>query len=256
MQARGWRSNRIAVVAALIIVAGGGSRTAIAAEAYDLVLNVPPGDKLAYRLDSRSEGVFQGSKFLNTVQADVEVARVTGARSDNLIFAIEFVHVEAFAFNGTERVPQKLGLDGRKVQVEVTMRGHVVQVAPPDGVSQTQAQLLENFANAIFLELPPKPVKVRETWKIQLAHSGTSGTGDYTLAAAGPKADAKNGPQVAKLVGHLQVAGTSPPLQGTGQVECEVALSGGYVVASKGRVQLKGADGASIVQSYELALKH
>jgi hypothetical protein len=244
------RSTHVIRTGLVVLALAGLWGRAAAADSYDLLLNVPPDETLAYRLDSRSEGTYQGSKFLNTVQADVEVRRAAGARSDNLVFTIAFLRVEAFAHNGAERVPQKLGLDGRTVQVEVTMRGRVVKVEPPGDVNDMQKQLLENFANAIFLELPAKPVKVGDTWKIQLANSGGSGIGNYKLTGTATK----NSTKIAKLDGQLKVEGTAPPLHGTGHAESEVAIHGGYVVAAKGSVQLQG-DGPSIVQTYELALK-
>ena len=49
-------------------------------------------------------------------------------KSDNLVFEVRFVKVQAMARQGAESGPQELGLNGMKTRVEVTPTGRVVRV--------------------------------------------------------------------------------------------------------------------------------
>lgn len=240
-----------ALAGALVLLAGVGPARAGGAT-YDLVLDVPAGKLLHYRLDSQSDGNFQGSAFTQMVVADVEMSRVDDPKAANPVFLLHFLKVEASARQGGELQPQEFGLDGMKAQVEVTKRGRVVKVDAPPEASDVQRHLLANFADALYVELPETPVKVGDSWKLDLSKGGgaTSGKGDFTLESV----DTKQGVQVAKISGDVEVANQSPALAGKGHMQSEIAIAGGYALLAKGSVDLKG-DGPSIVQSFELKLK-
>jgi len=246
LRSRTFASMRAAALAGLALAFA--MRAEAAPKSYDLLLNVAPDRVLKYRLDSQSDGTYQGSTFKNTVMAEVEIQHLTDVKSDNLVFLVHFLQVQAASQQGDHRSPQSLELDGVKTQVEVTTRGRVLKVTPQADVTPMQQRLLENFANAFFLELPDKPVKVGDTWTIELNKTGGgTGTGAFRLDAV----DAKS--ETAQLTGNLHVTSESPALEGKGQVACSVAVQGGYTLSSKGKIDLSG-DGPSIVQSYELKL--
>ncbi len=47
---------------------------------------------------------------------------------------------------------------------------------------------------------------------------------------------------------------TAPPLTGKGTYEGNVAVEGGYILSSKGSMDLEGAEGTSVQQTFELKL--
>lgn len=217
-----------------------------------LVLDPAANKPYRYKLDTEQEANMQGAVFTTNMVAEATMTRATEGKGDNLLVDIVFSKVEGSMKQGDRLEPLSMSLDGTKARAEVTPQGKVVRVEAPEGVTGQQKQILENLVDAFFVELPPNPVSVNDTWKVSLADpaEGRQGVGDFTLE----KIDKKQGVEVAHLNGKVTMESKEPPLKGKGTVESDVATTGGYVVAAKGTVTVEPVEGPTIVQSFELKL--
>jgi len=224
---------------------------AVAGKSIDLVLDVPVGRGFRYRIAQDAEGTFNGIPFSTMLSAELEVTRVA-SEGENLHFQVVFAKTEASRRLGSDTEPQDLGLDGMKADVEVTAHGRLVKLDPPTGATADQRSLLTRLADAVFVELPSESVGPDDTWQLDLSkrEEGLTATGDYVLDSV----DTKNGVQVAKISGQMKMHAAQPEANGKGHAQAEVAVVGGYLLSSKGSVDVEPKEGPTVTQSYEIHL--
>jgi hypothetical protein len=242
---------RASIAVALGLLAG-VSGPALAGKPVDLVLALPAGTTLHYKLAQDTEGTYNGLPVGGMVRADLDVSRVD-SEGENIRVQVVFLRVEASRKMGDEVQAQELGLDGMKGQAEITKHGKLVKFDAPLEATKEQQLLLTKLADAVFVELPPKPVETDDTWTIDLSDKAQTitGSGEYVLESV----DTKDGVQVAKISGETKVQSETPAVTGKGRTQAEIAVPGGYPLLVKGSIDLTPAEGPTMTQSYEIRLE-
>jgi hypothetical protein len=238
----------IAVAAALV---AGASLPALAEKPVDLVLSVPAGKTFHYKLDNQTEINNEGSTMSATSSGSISMTRGADAPSKNLVFDITIAKLEMSRRMGDKLETQDLGLDGAKLQAEVTPRGKVVKVDPVTTLDQQQLKIAGNLVDVLFVDLPEKPVKTGDTFTADLgkADGSSVGKGDFTIDEIAKK----GGRQVAKMSGPVAVESKVQSFTGKGTFEAAIAVDGGYTISAKGKIDLK-SNGPSVQQVFELKL--
>jgi len=246
-------NDRRALVAVALAVLAGVSRPAFAGKPVDLVLAVPAGTTLHYKIAQDTEATYQGLPVGGMLRAELDLRLVESeSEGENIRVQVAYLRVEASRKMGDEVQAQELGLDGMKGQAEFTKRGKLVKFDAPLEATKEQQRVLSKLADAVFVELPPQPVEADDTWTLDHSDPAetVTGSGDYVLESVGTK----DGIQVAKISGETTVKSETPALTGKGRTQAEIAVDGGYPLLVKGSTDLTPAEGPTVSQSFEIRL--
>lgn len=240
---------RVLLAAIAVLAVAGGP--AAADKPVDLVLDAPAGKTFHYKLDNQTEVNFQGRTMSTNSSGTLSVKRGADAASKNLVFSIVIDKLEVSRRQGDDLQTQDLGLDGAKLQAEVTSRGRVVKVEQVTVLGAQQMQIAENLVDVLFVDLPEKPVKTGDTYTVDLSKrdGSSTGSGEFTVDEIAKK----GGRQAAMISGPVTVEVKEQGLTGKGTFEAAIAVDGGYALSTKGSMDLK-SDGPSVQQSFELKL--
>lgn len=241
----------LAVLAVAAAVVAATSGPAAAEKPVDLVLNPPAGKTFHYQLDNQTELNYQGNTMSTLSSGSVSMTRAADAANKNLVFSITVDKLEMSRRQGSELQAQDLGLNGAKLQAEVTPRGKVAKVEGVTVLNEQQLKIAENLVDVLFVDVPEQPVKTGDTWKSDLSKrdGSSTGSGEFTLDEIAKK----SGHQAAMISGPVAFEAKEPALTGKGTFEAAIAVDGGYTISAKGSMDLK-SDGPSVQQSFELKL--